>query len=262
MRKRVGIPILILCIALSGLLVLGEGRVTAVTPPPEPAVFLPVILHLGAAPAAPTLGPSPTPTPAGTPTPTPSVTPTRPPTGSPTATRTAGPTQPATLGPSPTPTRTPTGGPGTPTPTYSYWTPRPTTVEVLNVPNVALAHLGETVVYSVGFTNYTEETVMLSLVDTFPPELDLEQAWNLNCGGPGLTYTATHSLAAEVQVSPWSACQLVIAVVVQDPCACAVTSTVGWQAPTQGWSGQAVGEPAVFLSAEIPTVTPTPGGQP
>ncbi len=263
-----------LLIAASALLVLGEVGAALPAPPSDRAAFLPVVGRFGPRAAGPTLGPSPTPT-AGESTPTSTLT--RTPTVSPSGTPTPGvpaTTRPATMGPSPTPTGAltagpsptllppPTGGSATATPLRD-WTPRPTTLEVLNVSNTARAAPGDTVVYSVGLTNYTEEPVMLSLVDTFPPELELEQAWNANCGGPGLTYTTTHTVAAQVQVAPRSACQLVIAVVVSDPCECAVTSTVAWQAPAQGWAGQAVGDPPVFLTvAPLLTATPTPGGQP
>ena len=181
--------------------------------------------------------------------PTPTATP-----GGPTPTPTSPPTPTATPIPT-TPSPTPTPGGPTPSLTPSRTpTPIPTpgTFRVDKVANRTSAHPGDTVIFTIGLSNETENQVSATVEDTLPEQFNLGNVTH-NCPSGSITPSG-RSFQASLTVPAGRSCQIFVSAVVSSGCDCYVQNCASWSGG--GFSGTACSQ-QVWLSEATPTPTPT-----
>jgi uncharacterized repeat protein (TIGR01451 family) len=111
----------------------------------------------------------------------------------------------------------------------------------------AAALTGDTLSFTVAFTNTTANAVLVSVTDALPASLGLI---GVQHGCPsGTTLSTSHSFSATVTVASVSSCGLVVGAVVTEGCNCPVVNHVAWSAG--GLDGSVDSPPLQLL---LPTI--------
>lgn len=184
--------------------------------------------------------------------PTPTITP-----GGPTPTPPPTPTNTSTPIPSsPTPTPTPGGPSPTPTPTSTPTPPEAFHVE--KVANRTSAFPGETVIFTIGLSNETADSVNATVDDTLPDQFNLGNVTH-NCPSGSISPSG-NSFHAELTVPAGQTCQIFVSALVASGCDCYVRNCASWSGG--GFSGNACSQDVWLYEATPTPMPPSPSPTP